>query len=69
MAYLIDKQTVKVTDLMTGVLLATVSHTAKIDWLVSNVIPALHAIEHSQDRVLHNFCLILLVWQCYNACY
>lgn len=35
MAYLIDKQTAKVTDLMAGALLATISHTAKIDWLVS----------------------------------
>ena len=35
MAYLVDKQTVKVMDLMAGVMLATVSHGAKIDWLVS----------------------------------
>ena len=34
MAYLIDKQTVKVMDLMAGVVLATVSHGVKIDWLV-----------------------------------
>ena len=42
MAYLIDKQTAKVTDLLTGVLLATVSHTAKIDWLVREVTVASH---------------------------
>ncbi len=34
MAYLVDKQTVKVTDLRAGVVVATVSHGAKIDWLV-----------------------------------
>ena len=34
MAYLVDKQTAKVTDLQAGVVLATVSHSAKIDWLV-----------------------------------
>ena len=34
MAYLVDKQTAKVTDLQAGVVLATVSHGAKIDWLV-----------------------------------
>ena len=36
MAYLVDKQTVKVMDLMAGVVLATVSHGVKIDWLVSS---------------------------------
>lgn len=35
MAYLVDKQTAKVSDLIAGVVLATVSHTYKIDWLVS----------------------------------
>ena len=34
MAYLVDKQTVKVMDLLAGVVLATVSHGVKIDWLV-----------------------------------
>ena len=34
MAYLVDKQTAKVADLQAGVVLATVSHGAKIDWLV-----------------------------------
>lgn len=34
MAYLVDKQTAKVTDLQAGVVLATVNHGAKIDWLV-----------------------------------
>lgn len=34
MAYLVDKQTVKVMDLLGGVVLATVSHGVKIDWLV-----------------------------------
>lgn len=36
MAYLVDKQTAKVTDLQAGVVLATVSHGAKIDWLVTS---------------------------------
>lgn len=34
MAYLVDKQTAKVTDLQAGVVVATVSHGTKIDWLV-----------------------------------
>lgn len=34
MAYLVDRQTAKVTDLQAGVVLATIGHTAKIDWLV-----------------------------------
>ena len=47
MAYLVDKQTAKVTDLQAGVVLATVSHGAKIDWLVrpafiSTAVPPLH---------------------------
>lgn len=47
MAYLVDKQTAKVTDLQAGVVLATVSHGAKIDWLVrpasnSTAVPSLH---------------------------
>ena len=47
MAYLVDKQTAKVTDLQSAVVLATVSHSTKIDWLVrpaliSTAIPSLH---------------------------
>lgn len=38
MAYLIDKQTAKVSDLLAGVVLATVSHTSKIDWLVRRIV-------------------------------
>ena len=50
MAYLIDKQTAKVTDLLAGAVLATVSHTAKIDWLVRE---AALASTLSTDKPLH----------------
>lgn len=46
MAYLVDKQTAKVVDLIIGVLLATVSHNAKIDWLVSDASPTAHDNVH-----------------------
>ena len=36
MAYLVDKQSVKITDLTTEAVLASVSHAVKIDWLVSS---------------------------------
>ena len=57
-AYLVDKQTAKVTDLITGALLATVSHTAKIDWLVSDSTPASHDnTHHWYYTVSSSFCL------------
>jgi len=35
-AYLIDLQTVRITDLLTGVTDATISHEAKVDWMEMN---------------------------------
>ena len=47
MAYLVDKQTAKVTDLQGGVVLATIGHGAKIDWLVralGHALQCLHSV-------------------------
>ena len=61
MAYLVDKQTAKATDLQNGVVLATVSHNAKIDWLVRCTFASMCAhtrLLHIQDCCTWAVCLI-----------
>ena len=53
-AYLIDLQTVRITDLITGVTDATISHEAKVDWMEMNG-RATKLLFRDKRRALHLF--------------
>ena len=53
-AYLIDLQTVRITDLLTGVTDATISHEAKVDWMEMNG-RATKLLFRDKRRALHLF--------------
>ncbi|KAL3149712.1 hypothetical protein ABBQ38_013541 [Trebouxia sp. C0009 RCD-2024] len=70
MAYLVDKQTAKVTDLQAGVVLATISHSVKIDWLErTTLLPYCSYVQWvpGSDVVVAQSRSSLCVWYSINA--